>query len=351
MATNLLEDYPWVQTPLIVGAPMRLISLASLAVEISKAGGLGFLASAEDQRNLQAHLEEALKLLQGTSLSTANNTLPIGIGFLNWGADLSIALPLIQRYRPAAIWLFGPRTVEDLTQWTRKAREATGRATKVWVQIGSVVEALKVCKACEPDVLVVQGADAGGHGLAQSASIVPGVPEVDDALSAARNEGSLAAVPLIIAAGGIADGRGVAAAMALGAQGAVLGTRYLAAEEAVIAKGYRQEVIRVSDGGQTTLRTSLYDRLRGTTSWPPQYNARGILNMSYWDGVGGMAFEENERLYREAMNAGDDGWGPEGRMTTYVGANVGLVTKVQSAKEITEEVRQQAKDVIRRLYA
>jgi nitronate monooxygenase len=203
------------------------------------------------------------------------------------------------------------------------------------VQVGSVKEALDVVSSVHVDVLVVQGTDAGGHGLAQGAGLIALVPEVHDALSDIENK------PVIIAAGGIADSRGAAAALVLGAAGVCMGTRFLAATEANVAKGYRDEVLRARDGGQSTRRTKVYDNLRGT-NWAESHNARGIVNKSYFDALGGMDEEENRRLYQEEMEKGDAGWGEQARMTAYAGSAVGLVKKVMGAGDIVKEVREGA---------
>lgn len=202
-------------------------------------------------------------------------------------------------------------------------------------------------QTCAPDVLVVQGTDAGGHGLERGAGVVALVPEVADAVGAL----SLAAgkkAPALVAAGGVVEGRGVAAALALGAEGVVMGTRFLACPEATLAQGYRAEVVRASDGGASTARTGVYDQLRGTTGWPAGYNARGVLNRSWEDAGKGMAVEENKKLYEEWVKLGDAGWGPQGRMATYAGTGVGLVTKVMAAREIVEEVREGAVQALKR---
>ncbi len=77
------------------------------------------------------------------------------------------------------------------------------------------------------------------------------------------------------------DGRGVAASLVLGASGVCLGTRFLATPEAAISKGYKNAVVEAKDGGVTTTRTTVYDKIRGTIGWPESYNARGVLNQSY----------------------------------------------------------------------
>lgn len=294
-----------------------------------------------------------MQLCKATDLPTVDShgesALPVGVGFLNWGASLDATLPLLREYRPVAVWFFAPRSLESLVEWTEKSREATAGKTKVWIQVGSVKEAVDVCRMCNPDVLIVQGSDAGGHGLNKAAGLISLVPEVIDKLQELAKEGTLKIQPTVIAAGGIADGRGVAAAQALGAQGVVMGTRFLASHEANIAQGYKAEVIRAHDGGQTTSRSGVYDTLRGITEWPEAYGGRGVLNQSYHDALSGMSWEENKQLHDEALKAGDQGWGESGRLTTYAGTCVGLVKRAQSAREITEEVREEARTVLRRL--
>jgi nitronate monooxygenase len=188
----------------------------------------------------------------------------------------------------------------------------------------------------------VQGTDAGGHGLSRGAGLIALLPEVCDAVAAhAENDG-----PVIIGAGGVADARGAAAAVVLGAHGVVLGTRLLASHEANIAKGYQDEVIRATDGGQTTVRSKVYDRLRGTTGWAESHNARGIINRSYTDTLAGMGDEEVKRLYEEEWKKGDGGWGEQGRMTTYAGSAVGLVREVKGTGEIVREIRKGTRELL-----
>lgn len=279
------------------------------------------------------------------TLRTRNGTLPLGIGFINWGADLKAAIPIIAQHRPAAVWFFAPSSTASLVQWTEASRTASP-ATKIWVQVGSVSDAIDVAKNIQPDVLVVQGTDAGGHGLVKGASIVTLLPEVHDAIAAYYKQHHTTTQnplkqPILLAAGGISDPRTFTAALALGASGCVLGTRLLATPEAAISAGYRAAVLRTTDGGQSTVRTKVYDALRGT-NWAETHNARGIITQSYVDAVeGGMNHEENTRLYREEMRKGDEGWREHGgRMTAYAGSGVGLVKEVRPAGEVVREVRE-----------
>ncbi|KAJ4301183.1 hypothetical protein N0V90_003274 [Kalmusia sp. IMI 367209] len=325
---------------------MRLIALADMAVEISKAGGLGFIGSGTDTSTLSTDLSSASALLSNSHLHKYTDVLPIGIGFINWGASLSTALPLISRYRPAAVWFFAPSSLTSLQDWTTQTRKASPR-TKIWIQIGSVREAISVVQSVRPDVLIVQGTDAGGHGLVQGASLMSLLPEVDDAVSQLCEKENICR-PALIGAGGIIDSRGASAALTLGAHGTVLGTRLLASPEANISKGYREEVLRATDGGQSTVRTKVYDMLRGTTGWAETHNGRGLINRSYVDAVSGMSDEENKRLYEEEIKKGDAGWGVEARMTTYAGSGVGLVREVKRAGDIVREVREGTKQLLKR---
>lgn len=316
-------------------------------------GGLGFIGAGNDITDLEKWLTESRRLLDASSirLPTRDGTLPIGIGLLIWGAPIEKTMSIISKpeNRPAAIWLFAPRQYEDLATWTREIRKATNGTTKVWIQVGTVAEALNAVEYAEPDVLVVQGTDAGGHGLSKGAGLIPLLPETIDAVRATSQKLNKK-MPLFVATGGIITGSCLAAALSMGAHGATLGTRYLAAHEATIAPGYQEAVLRAKDGGVSTVRSKVYDSLRGTTDWPVHYGGRGVINASYEDFEKGMNLEENKKLYDQAMKQGDEGWKEDGgRLTTYAGTGVGLVTRVQPAGEITIEVREQAVEILRQM--
>ena len=332
---SISKNYPWTTSPLIASAPMRLIALAPLAVAVSRAGGLGFIGAGTDVTDLEKHLREAADLLKESPIGGATgDTIPIGVGFINWGADIDIAIEAVRKHVPAAVWFFAPEKNTDLEQWTIRIREATGGRTKIWVQVGKVSDALEIARICNPDVVVVQGTDGGGHGLQHGAGIITLVPEVADALDEAGHRNVS-----LVAAGGIIEGRGAAAALALGASGVCMGTRFLACKEACLAKGYQDDVIRMKDGGINTIRSNVYDTLRGTTGWPAHYGGRGIVNQSYLDAQKGGVTDENKKLYAEALEKGDQGWGEQGRLAAYAGTGVGLVKEVKSAQEILDEVR------------
>ncbi|KAI7549648.1 hypothetical protein D0864_16714, partial [Hortaea werneckii] len=254
--TGLTRDYPWAKSPLVAAAPMRLIALSRLATEVSKAGGLGFVGAGSDVSTLESELE-AVKKAQTDSpaLSQIHDVLPVGVGFLLWAGEelLKKSLPILEKYKPAAVWLFAPNHADQLAQWTKETRRVTNGQSKIWIQVGTAADAIEATKLCQPEVLVVQGSDAGGHGLEKCAGLISLLPEVDDGVAAFAKQHGITK-PALVAAGGIMDGRGTAAAVALGASGVVLGTRYLASYEANIAKGYQDAVLNAADGGVTTAR-------------------------------------------------------------------------------------------------
>lgn len=338
---SLKNEYGWTAEPLVVCAPMRLIALPELAVAVSAAGGFGFIGAGNNLDELDGWLQEATTMVaQNKELRSYQETtgmLPVGFGYFNWApeADLEKAMAAVTKWKPAAVWQFGAYKNEDYAHWADKIRQAGNGKTKVWIQVGSVKDAIEVAMTAKPDVLVVQGSDAGGHGLETGAGIISLLPEVADALDAK----GLSGVKLV-GAGGIVESRGVAAAFVLGADGVCLGTRFLASKEANVVEEYRREVVRAADGGTNTARTKVYDQLRGTTLWPKGYNARGILNQSFRDHSSGISFEENKKLYDEAIKQKDGGFGVNGRMTTYAGAGVGLIKSVMSAGDIVKEIQQ-----------
>src|SRR5260370_37470763 len=115
--------------------------------------------------------------------------------------------------------------------------------------------------------VVVQGTEAGGHGA--NRSTFPFVPEAADYLKQRSPK------TLLIAAGGVADGRGLAAALLLGADGVVVGTRLWASAEALTPQAHTDKAIAVT--GDSTIRTKVLDALRGTP-WPKEYSFRFLKN-------------------------------------------------------------------------
>jgi len=309
----------------------------SLATQVSIHGGFGFIGSGFSLTQIEEHLDEAYSTLEQQGLVGRDNTTAIGIGFLLFYHKLEDVAPLIERYKPAAVWLFAAHSLEDYSTWAAKVRQVCPQTT-IWIQVGSVADAIAVAKNAEPDVLVAQGADAGGHGLEQGAGIISLVPELVTRLSASQ----IKKRPLLFAAGGIADGRGVAAALALGADGVVMGTRFLCAHEVTVPDLYRQAVLKASDGGQSTVRGKIFDQLKGPNIWPTLYDGRSVVSESYADWKSGLSIEQIQARHAEAIKLPDGGFGAsagEGRAAIWAGTAVGLVNDVQTAGQIVKSVR------------
>lgn len=227
-------------------------------------GGRDFAPGSPTLQKLNDQLRLARELLshEGSSSSSGTTTpLPIGVGFVTFAPSMqhfaATVAPILRQHRPAAVWFFAPEPAahpESLAHAIRSLRpsstspppppshsssstaavEAGGEdhqwTPKIAVQVGSVAAAREAARY-GADIVVAQGADAGGHQFVRAAGVVSLVPEIADMLAGDGEEGEEEGVDggrrevAVWAAGGIADGRGVAAALALGAEGAVLGTR------------------------------------------------------------------------------------------------------------------------------
>jgi nitronate monooxygenase len=128
-----------------------------------------------------------------------------------------------------------------------------------------------------------------------------------------------------------------------------MGTRFLASSDANISKGYQDAVLNASDGAHSTVKTTLYNHLRGTKGWPPHWTPRTIINRSWIDHTAGVPFEELQHKHDEAAKSGDAGWGPEGRLATYAGSCVGLIHDIKPAGEVVNDVREQALQILKAL--
>ncbi|KAK3335113.1 hypothetical protein B0T19DRAFT_340 [Cercophora scortea] len=345
---RLAATYPWTSSPLIISAPMRVMSGPDLAVSVSLSGGIGFIGPGLTPESTSLDLAAAKSVLPPDH--NPETLLPIGVGFQLWNGSLSHASSALSTHRPCAAWLFAPSTQggqSEVDQWTTTLRAASPQ-TQIWLQVGTVSAALAAARsATPPDVLVIQGCEAGGHGQVNlhgsGAGFITLLPEIADALRSSN-------IPLF-AAGGISDGRGAVAALGVGAAGVVMGTRFLASKQARICKGYQDEVVRASEGSTSTVRTQLYNHLRGTFGWPEEYSPRTVVNRSWREEREGVPFDELKRKHDElvAQADGNEAWGPEGRTATYAGAGVGLVREVRDAGDIVREVREQACTIVKML--
>ena len=302
----------------IVSAPMAFAAGGALAAAASRAGGLGLIGGGYGDADwLAAQFDEA-------------GDARVGVGFITWSLARSPSLlTAVLRRRPAAVMLsFG-----DPRPFATEIHDA-GAALLCQCQDLSHVDLALEAGA---DVIVAQGSEAGGHGALRGTLSL--VPEVADHLEAHAPD------TLLLAAGGIADGRGLAAALMLGADGALVGTRLWASSEALVKPGHHEAILQT--GGDGTLRTRLPDIVR-QLPWPPGFTARIRRNRftERWHGrepelVAALPVEGAR--YRQAFEAGD----PEDT-AVWFGEGAGLIHAIEPAKVIMEAMVAEAMDRLQR---
>lgn len=342
----LQSAFPWLQTPIIANGPMSMnIAGGELAAAVTLAGGMGHIGFNDNQTLITRHLETAKSKLTDLMSTTGTDVLPIGLGILIFAAQMASWLPMIAMYKPAVVWLsFG--TSDEFATWAAGIRQ-TSPNTQVWVQVGTVSTAVEAALACKPNAIVLQGIDAGGHGHEFGASIVSLVPEAADAL-ASQNLSEIA----IVAGGGIMNGRGMTAALALGADAAVLGTRFLGAQEANMNDTVRQAILTTSDGGNTTVRSKVFDKVWGSNPWPQLYDGRCLRNQLFNNIEAGMNFTEAQSEFLSLVELSKTQT-VDGREVSAIfsGSGVGMVNQIQKAADIMKEIQDNTRTRLEALKA
>lgn len=282
MQTRLTEFFS-IRHPIVL-APMGGVAGGALAAAVARAGGLGFIGCGYGDPRAGYGSREWIT----AQFDAAGNEV-VGAGFITWSlARFPDLLDVVLERGADPIFLsFG-----DPEPFIPKIRQA-GR--KLVLQVSSLAEA-RQARALGADVIVAQGTEAGGHG-STSRTLFTLLPAVVDAV---------APVP-VLAAGGISDGRGLAAALMLGADGVLLGTRLFATAEALGNPAAKQRIVEAE--GDDTLRTRAFDIVRGL-DWPAQYTGRAIANAfsRAWHGreaeLSEQIAQEGPR-YEAARQAGD----------------------------------------------
>jgi nitronate monooxygenase len=305
----------------IVCAPMALVTGGALAAAVSRAGGLGVVGGAYAGT---VGGEPDLK----TEIALAKSD-KFGVGFITWALERAPkALTKALKHSPFCVFLsFG-----DPRPFAAEIREA-GALLICQVQFLSQIDAALKAGA---DAIVVQGAEAGGHGATRST--LPFVPEAADYLKQHSPQ------TLLVAAGGIADGRGLAAALMLGADGVVVGTRLWASAEALTPKSHTDKAIGVSGDG--TIRTKTLDALRGVP-WPKEYSFRFLKNKltDQWADREAEAFRAFGTLSAQysRARAQDD----LDTLAVVCGEAVGLLRDRPTAASIVDSMVSQAENLLR----
>jgi len=317
-------------TPLAL-APMAGASGGDLTAACAKAGALALLGGG------YGDLDETMReySIAAQSLSTDPEAAArLGCGFITFKMQQdrsALDFVLDRPTKPAALMLsFGDPTP--------CARDIVDRGIPLICQIQSM-EQLPQAVNAGASVIVAQGVEAGGHGYSayEGRSTFTFVPEIADWL--VKHVPSV----MLLAAGGVADGRGLAAAMNLGADGALLGSRMWATKESLASDTAIEEAVRAS--GDDTARSLVFDVLR-EKSWPGEYHARTLRNAIHrqWED----RFDELKANPHAAIADYKDGVAKEdySRAHVTVGEGTGLIKQNASAGEVIKAITERAKELL-----
>ena len=313
----------------IIQAPMGGAVGPPLAAAVSNAGGLGMLVP------WRANVDTVRRQIREMRALTAR---PFGVNLvLEFPQEERLAVCLDERVPVISFFWRDPSSLVPL---------AKAGGAIVMHTVGSAADA-KQAISCGVDLVIAQGWEAGGH-VRGTVATMPLIPAVVDAVSPAP----------VVAAGGIADGRGLAAALALGASGAWIGTRFLASHEAAIHPRYRELLLQANEN-DTVYLENFFD-----IRWP-NASHRTLRNktIEVWEAAGcpptGKRPGEGEVIGKsrsigpivryQSYTPGADADGDIDAMALWAGQSVGLVSTVQSAGEIVCQIADEADAIIRRL--
>ncbi|MGW7413911.1 NAD(P)H-dependent flavin oxidoreductase [Streptomyces sp. NPDC054863] len=320
MITTKLTELLGIEHP-VVSAPMGSVSGSRLATAVTAAGGLGLVGvSYGDAGFIEEHV---------ASTAEAGGVWGVGCVMFTFAERPGLWDKVLGYAPPVVALSFG--STEQTRRYVTEARQSGALAV---VQIHDPEQAAVAAEA-GADVLVAQGAEAGGHH--KKLATFPLLPAVIDAVSGA--------VP-VVAAGGVADGRGLAAALALGADGVMMGTRFAATQESLATPGFKTNL--VSRNTADTVRTRSFDVVRGIP-WDTAYQARSVANdfTRTWTGRDeelAAARAEVEPAWVAAV-AQDD----TTQRAMFAGEVLDLVRDIQPAGDVVRGVVTEAETILGRL--
>src|SRR5713101_3148873 len=301
--------------PIVLGG-MASGTSVPLVAAVSHAGGLGTLGVTG---------QSATQVRDQIAAIRATTDKPFGVNFLLFlteEASFNAALEA----RPPVVSFAWARPDQDLQPYVRRVHDAGLLAMHM---AGEVSEARRAAEA-GVDVIVAQGTEGGGHvGWMASMALVPMVVQ------------AVAPLP-VLAAGGIVDGRGLAAALALGAEGVLLGTRFLATDESPIHANLKQAIVH--SNGHDTMLTEIPDIASGQV-WPGAM-ARTLRNrfLEQWAGRE-WALRQQAHTVGEAARAARLA-GDVDNAAILIGQDAGLIDAVLPAAEVIQRMVAQAEEII-----
>ncbi|KAJ6575599.1 2-nitropropane dioxygenase [Mycena vulgaris] len=321
-----------IQSPIILG-PMAFASTPELASAVTAAGGLGSIGAGFDSTLL---LKEKIQTVRRHLNLTPGVPVPIVIGFIGWILDMTETsndprLLAVLDELPVAVWFaFGIDLGKYISQ-VHAHDKSTGRHTFIFVIVNSVESARQVLSK-GADALVVQGVEAGGHGASDA-------PPLFSLLQAVLRD--IQPGPFILAAGGISTGAQIASLLTMGADDAVLGTRFLFTPECEYSPAKKDVLAKA--GLDATVRTLAFDEVGRTNGWPPNHNGRAISNEIMADLKAGLSLDERiERFDQSALN------GDTSRLIICAGVGAGLTSDIKGGADVLRELHDETITHLRR---
>ena len=300
---------------------MAFASGGKLAATVSAAGGLGMIGGAYgDPDWIEQQFREA-------------GNQSVGCGLITWALrDNPAVLDVVLAHAPKAVFL----SFDNPQPYVESIRQTEA---VLICQVQTLRDARHAID-CGADVIVAQGSEAGGHGESRATFTL--VPEVGDAIAKYSPD------TLLCAAGGIADGRGLAAALVLGADGVVCGSRFWASKEALVHPNMLQRAMQSS--GDDTIRSSVMDIARNL-EWPSRYSARVLKNgfTDQWHDKQDELIQQSESQSARWKKAWADG--DTDIANTFVGEAAGLLHTVEPAAKILTDMCAQAERILDRNWS
>jgi len=305
-----------VRHPVVLGG-MGLGTNPELVAAVSNAGGLGIQGCVRRTPPEITDLARAIR---------ERTDRPFGLNLLLFAAGEAEVAAVLDT-RPAVVSTAWARADQDLDGLFERAHEA---GSKVMHMVSTVPEAERAAGA-GADAIVAQGTEGGGHvGLMGTMTLVPMVVH------------AVAPIP-VLAAGGLADGAGLAAALMLGAEGALYGTRFLATQEASIPQSYKQVIVDAD--GHNTVVTEIPDVANGVV-WPGAY-ARVDRNRFVETWIGREGELRSRQAEVAAAISGALAAGDVDEAIVYTGQTVGLIGAIEPAALIVERIVADATSLLR----
>jgi nitronate monooxygenase/enoyl-[acyl-carrier protein] reductase II len=316
MIRTSICDLLGIKYPIALGGLGGGFTQPAMVAGVSEAGGFGALG---------CHGMSAAEVTAASIAIREITDKPFALNFLLFLLDEKAFTAALSQ-KPAAIALAWPRGDQDIKFYIDRAHDA---GCKVTLMAGSVKEAVRGVEG-GADVIIAQGSEGGGH-VGWMSSIVL-TPMVVDAVYP---------IP-VLAAGGFADGRGLAAAIALGADGILLGTRFLASEESKMHPNFKKSILE-SDGHDTVL-TEIPDLAAGTV-WP------GAMSRSQRNAFieNWMGREWEIRQYQKEVEAAimiSRKEGDADNVPLSFGQDAGLINEIISVKDIVSQIIEEAENIM-----